>query len=578
MRTIKLLLLSIPLIFQSCSSQQQYSNEVVKGELGEKINRYFEALEPFGLSGSFLFAQGDSIIFHRAFGHSDRSIPSFNTTKTLFSIGSLTKQFTAAAILKLEAEGKLKTTDSLHRFFNHVPEDKRDIQIHHLLTHTSGLPIYVNESDDFTNTSKEEMFRILWESDLTDKPGQSYEYSNAGYALLAAIVEEVSHQPYERYLRESVLVPAGLRSTGYEQADWSELTEANNYIGEKSQGTFQSRNFINWNLMGNGALLSTTEEMFKWYVALRNKSVLPEAQMTRFFMPFLEDYAYGWEVYDGGEIIEHSGSGSGNNSLILWYPKADIVFIGLSNYAFDGLDMIDYLYDDIDLLLNGEDPIMAPAVSKQAHSIELSEGRYNSPVYGSFDLIRTSSGYRLSTYSQETISFLNTLPKDTFIHENALANRLFSEALLHDSFDLLDSLVQEKDRFERLAAAINRYVDNYGFVEPTPQVYRSEKVSNSMRSLVVVTESGKHPQAFEESFFLSLVWNDEGFGGIGRTLMPYRPVVYYLIPAEKNRIIGYDLYNKHSIELEMESNHEQITVVLDQMQATFSKISENEKN
>lgn len=562
----------------ACKPLQMTNNPEVgiKKGFGEKIDTYFTRLEPFGLCGSFLFAQDDSIIYQRAFGFSDREENLSNGTNTLFSIGSLTKQFTAVAILKMESENLLSTENTLPDFFDQVPSDKQHISIHHLLTHTSGLPLYVKKDDDFESTSKSEMLEILGGSTLAFQPGGDFQYSNAGYTLLAAIIEKVSGSSYEQYLNKHLFRPSKMENTGYQLANWDDLIEAHNYIDDTDYNTFQSRHFINWNLMGNGAMLSTTSDMFKWYLSLKNNTILSAEVSKKLFTPFLEDYAYGWEVYDDGEIIEHSGGGLGNNSLILWYPKADMVFIGLSNCAFDGLDMIDYLYDDIDLLLNKQDVAEAPAVSTKENSMELPEGTYRSSEYGSFTIEETNNGFRLSTYSQEMISFLQGLPSEPFTRKNELANRVFSEILLDDSSILLDSLVGEEERFEQLLAAINRYISD--FKEPSPHLYRSERVSGSMRSLVAVTESGSSPIEFEESVFLSIVWDENDFGGIGRTVMPYRPVVYYLIPSGMNEVVGYDLYNKHAIQLQIEAGLAEIKLSPNQDEWATFLIEKNEKN
>ena len=137
---------------------------------------------------------------------------------TVFDVGSITKQFTASAILKLEMQGKLHVEDTVGKFFASAPEDKRGITLHQLLTHTAGL-----ESDfagDYDPVSRDEYVKRILASKLRSKPGEVFFYANSGYSLLGAIVEIVSGMPYEKYLRENLFLPAGMKDTGYKLPNW----------------------------------------------------------------------------------------------------------------------------------------------------------------------------------------------------------------------------------------------------------------------------------------------------------------------------------------------------------------------
>ncbi len=140
-------------------------------------------------------------------------------TDSVYDLGSITKQFTAAAILTLEMQGKLAVTDLASKYLDGVPADKSAITLHHLLTHSSGLESDFSPSD-YDPVGREEYVGRALQSTLLFAPGGGYEYSNAGYSLLAAIVEKVSGQPYEIYLTERVLKPAGMRETGYKLPTW----------------------------------------------------------------------------------------------------------------------------------------------------------------------------------------------------------------------------------------------------------------------------------------------------------------------------------------------------------------------
>ena len=161
-----------------------------------------------GFRGAVLVSRNGKVLLRKGYGMADRENGTAWAPDAVFSVGSITKQFTAAAILKLEAQGKLRVEDPIPRFLDEVPADKRAITIHHLLTHTSGL-----ESDfagDYESVGRDEYAARALASKLRTAPGSQFFYSNAGYSLLGAIVEIASGKPYETYLAENLFLPAGM--------------------------------------------------------------------------------------------------------------------------------------------------------------------------------------------------------------------------------------------------------------------------------------------------------------------------------------------------------------------------------
>ncbi|HEX8998904.1 MAG TPA: serine hydrolase domain-containing protein, partial [Blastocatellia bacterium] len=192
-------------------------NGTVSGETGGKLDQYLTRLSRFGFSGSILVSRQGKVLLHKSYGWADKQQGIPNTNDTAFDIASLTKQFTAAAILKLEAQGKLKTSDPISRHLPNVPADKAGIAIHHLLTHTSGF------DPDFTegkNITREQFIAGMMKMPLVAETGKEYIYANSGYCLLAAIVEIVSGQPYNKFVVEQLYKPAGMTGTGsYDDPD-----------------------------------------------------------------------------------------------------------------------------------------------------------------------------------------------------------------------------------------------------------------------------------------------------------------------------------------------------------------------
>jgi len=180
---------------------------------------YMTRLGKLGFSGTLLVEQDGSIVLSEGYGYSDRENKVAWSSKTIADIGSITKQFTAAAILMLEEDGKLSVNDPLSRHFNDVPDDKRDITLHQLLTHTSGIED-LEDAGDYDPIERDEFIRRIFAQPLASRPGESYSYSNAGYSILGAIIEKITGQTYEMFLRQRLFIPQKMQDTGYIIPKW----------------------------------------------------------------------------------------------------------------------------------------------------------------------------------------------------------------------------------------------------------------------------------------------------------------------------------------------------------------------
>lgn len=287
-------------------------------ELRQELDRLMTRLEAFGFSGSLLVARDGRIVLEKGYGFADREKGVPFTADTVTCIGSITKQFTAAAILKLEMEGKLKVTDPISRYFEGVPEDKREITLHHLLTHSAGLLDLLG--DDYDEMPRDRLVREALASKLLWPPGTQYRYSNLGYSLLAAVVEKASGQPYETFLQERLLKPAGLTMTGYRGPKWDRATLAHGYSRQGDWGTMLDHSWAPdgpwWNLRGNGGILSTVGDLYKWHRALEGEAILSKEAKAKYQAPHVPEgggthYGYGWSIATtsrGTKLVTHDGS------------------------------------------------------------------------------------------------------------------------------------------------------------------------------------------------------------------------------------------------------------------------------
>jgi CubicO group peptidase (beta-lactamase class C family) len=305
--------------------------------------RFDRWLASAAFQGSALVVKGDAILLRKGYGLSDREAGVPYDAGTVWSLGSITKQFTAAAILKLEMQGRLRVEDPVSRFLPAVPADKRAITIHELLTHTSGLDS--DFASDFDPVGRDEYVARALASKLLSPPGTAYHYSNAGYSLLGAIVEIASGQPYERYLREALFLPAGMKDTGYRLAAWDPKKIAVGYRDGTRWGRLTDKPWAPdgpyWALRANGAIHTTLDDMLAWHRALKGEAVLSAAEKAKMFAKQVAEepggdsyYGYGWTVRDepgAGRVVGHNGGNGVFYAEVIRLLDADALVVVSTN-------------------------------------------------------------------------------------------------------------------------------------------------------------------------------------------------------------------------------------------------------
>ena len=296
--------------------------------LEDKVDKYFTYLtEEKNFHGVVLIAKDGKLLINKGYGSASDEKQLLMKPETILDIGSITKPFTAAAIMKLVEEKVLDTEQKITDFFQNVPLDKQAITIHQLLKHRSGLPEYF--ADDLDALTKEQAVQKILSSKLVAQPGGKHEYSNTGYAVLALIIEKVTNQSYHSYVRDSIFSKLNMDSSGFYGDNY--LSKNLYYTGymnnTKTDYTSVDASTLYGGTLGNGGILSTANDMLKWTNAVTG-NFFSSAIKERIFK-----YSYGWGVgsTDYGKIITHSGGGSGGNSHVAIYPEKQITIIILSN-------------------------------------------------------------------------------------------------------------------------------------------------------------------------------------------------------------------------------------------------------
>jgi CubicO group peptidase (beta-lactamase class C family) len=319
---------------------------IIDGDRGLKFHEAMKSLVKDGYRGTILIAEKGQIKLLQGYGLADEEKNLSNTPDTVFTMGSITKQFTGAAILKLEMDGKLSTKDKIGKYFGKIPKDKRKITIHHLLTHTSGLR--GDFGDDFKPMTRDEIIERAKTGRLKFDVGEQHYYSNAGYSLLGAIIELVSGQSYEVYLRENIFLPAGMKDTGYLLPDWKDGRLAIGYEDDgKAWGTIRDYPWDTdgpyWNLRCNGGLLTTASDLFLWNESLKNHTILNKEAREKFEYPWVPEgpkaktyYGYGWAsatTERDTKLVAHNGGNGIFMADFRRYVDEDITIIYFTNEA-----------------------------------------------------------------------------------------------------------------------------------------------------------------------------------------------------------------------------------------------------
>lgn len=335
-------------IFSILFTLNSFSQDKNEG-LINRIDFYLESSEINGFSGAVLVAKEGEIILSKGYGWADRKNKIPNTSSTVFNIGSVTKQFTASAILKLVEQGKVKTSDKISSYFEQTPRDKKDITIHQLLTHTSGIS---NKTGGFRydEASKDQFLRDFFESELQSKPGTKHLYANANYIMLTAILELASGQAYNSFLNDYLFEPSQMNSTGYKSINFNTERLAHGYYYSRTDekwedwGTTQQHlpyNKNHWYSIGKGDVHSSVEDLYKWHVALDKNSVLTtDSRMVQETQHVAENdnmtsyYGYGWAVAKTDrdtKMVAHNGSNGLYFADFVRFVDDDVVIIYITN-------------------------------------------------------------------------------------------------------------------------------------------------------------------------------------------------------------------------------------------------------
>ncbi len=297
-------------------------------------------------SGAVLVAKGDKVLLKKAYGLANVELDVPNQPDTKFQIASLTKQFTALAIMQLEERGLLSLNDPISKYLPDYPKTVADkVTIHHLLSHTGGLYSFFDEEPNPSRfrqkMSLEQVISLFKDKPLEYEPGSKFKYSDSGYVLLTAILEKISKTTWDRYLEENIFRPLGMKQTGYRSGEMILKNRASGY--DASGKELQNAEPIDISAAsGAGALYSTVGDLYLWDRSLYTEKLARKRTLQKLFTPVKNNYGYGWLIDEqaGHKRTWHNGGYPGYNSNITRLVNDDICIVVLANRFPSSADAI----------------------------------------------------------------------------------------------------------------------------------------------------------------------------------------------------------------------------------------------
>ncbi|MDZ7283829.1 serine hydrolase [Sphingomonas sanguinis] len=288
-------------------------------------------------SGTVLLARNGTPVFVRSYGMANYELGVPNNSDTVFRLASVTKQFTALAVMQLQEQGKLKVDDPICRYLSDCPAAWAPITIRELLNHTSGIPNFSSLAEwdeilsrrDYKPAELVSLFRDL---PLKFAPGEKYDYSNSGYDLLGLIIERASGVGWGDYIKQRILVPLGMTHSGD--------IDTRAIISHRASGYYSlGTTFINAPIISRtvgyaaGGLYSTVGDLMLWDQALVPGRLVSQSSLDAMFTPGKGNYGFGWRISErfGRREMDHSGSDNGFSTYIIRFPTDGLTAIVLSN-------------------------------------------------------------------------------------------------------------------------------------------------------------------------------------------------------------------------------------------------------
>lgn len=394
--------------------------------LEAKVDAYIQpCLRTNNFSGAVLIARDGRVLVRKGYGYANQELQVPNTPEHRFHVASVSKSFTAAAILLLEQRGRLRVEDPLEKYLPDYPNGQR-ITIHQLLAHTSGIA-NANSIPGYDEKSRfpqrlADVLALFKDKPLEFEPGTRYRYSNSNYNVLAAVIEQASGESYGAFLRGQILDPLGLRDTGHDGDPGTLIPRRAQGYSPTGRDGLLNAPYLDWSIKtGNGSLYSTVDDLYHWAQALCGDALLDAPRRQKMFTEHTEGVGYGWFIRKGRHpSVGLGGRSPGFVASVLRFLDEDVVVVVLSNlYSSIGQSMA----PDIAAIAFGEErapPVPSTPVPVAEASLTRYPGRYQfGPDFGpnpnAIAEVRREDASLLLRLADGGTSFLIPLAEDRFL-------------------------------------------------------------------------------------------------------------------------------------------------------------------
>ena len=313
----------------------------------DKINELVTAYaRQYKFNGTVLVVSKGKVVFSKGYGFKNVKDSTYNDINTIYQLGSVTKQFTAAIILQLQEQKKLSVQDKLSKYYPDYPQGDK-ITIENLLTHTSGIFNYTNSREFMSSgatkaSTQEKMVGLFKDKPLDFEPGSKWSYSNSGYSLLGYIIGKVTGKPYEQVVRERIFNPLHMSHSGFDFTHLNSKDKANGYTAY-TEAFKQPAAIVDSSVsFAAGAIYSTVNDLWEWHKGLLANKIIKAASQDKGYTPYKNHYGYGWgiDTVFGKRVLSHGGGIFGFNTNIARITTDDVCVVLLANMNTPALDVI----------------------------------------------------------------------------------------------------------------------------------------------------------------------------------------------------------------------------------------------
>ena len=377
-----------------CFAQKRIPDQPIAVQADKYLN---DLVRQGRFSGSVLIARDGKVLLSRGYGMANLEYGIPNTPQTKFLLASLTKQFTAMAIMLLQERGQLDVNDSVCEYFPQCPATWQPVTLRHLLNHTSGITELGKpqpENDCYRRTPMTAPAAVERARQFVPdfKPGEKFAYSSVAFVLLGHVIERVSGKSYEDYLKDNIFEPLKMTSTGLNHQKQIIKQRAAGYA-RAEDGSISNFDYFNLDyIFAAGGLYSTVEDLYLWDKALYTEKLVKEKTLNQIFTPGLENFGYGWEIFQqkNRRLVRSGGRSFGFSNSLVRYPTDRVTVIVLSNIDTAGAGKI---ADELSAIVFGERHDI-PDKDKQAAKYPPLSFHKDAPNHGMHPTANQYTSYR----------------------------------------------------------------------------------------------------------------------------------------------------------------------------------------